>query len=92
MAMTLKGYRIHLSHAKKGEVIMFTYGVYCMCGDKEIREMLAYKELVGVLQSNPQWNSGSYRVKIMLHQPVEGLIAEIDVPEGQMVYRRGEVS
>ena len=82
--------RIHIGHAKQGDMISFQYTDSVYCGNETIRKKICYMIVEGVLQEDPKRESGKFELQLMISSPedAEGEIAVIQVPNGQMVERK----
>ena len=82
--------RVHIGHAKEGDIISFQYDDSVYCANKTIHKKVCYMIVHGVLQEDPKWESGKYELRLMISSPeeAEGDIAVIQVPDGQMVERK----
>ena len=82
--------RVHIGHAKEGDIISFQYNDSVYCANKTIHKKICYLVVQGVLQEDPKLKSGKYefRMKISSPEEVEGYEALIQVEDGQMVERK----
>ena len=82
--------RIQIGHAKQGDMISFQYTDSVYCANKTIQKKICYMIVEGVLQENPRQESGKFELQLMISSPedVEGEIAVIRVPDGQIVERK----
>jgi hypothetical protein len=82
--------RVHIGHAKAGDIISFQYNDSVYCANKTIHKKICYLVVQGVLQEDPELSSGKYELQLMITSPeeAEGLLALIQVPDGQMVDRK----
>ena len=82
--------RIHIGHAKEGDIISFQYNDSVYCANKTIHKKICYLVVQGVLLEDPKLESGKYefRMKISSPEEAEGYKAVIQVEDGQMVERK----
>lgn len=82
--------RIHIGHAKEGDIISFQYSDSMYCANKTVHKKICYLFVQGVLLEDPTLKSGKYefRMKISSPQEVEGYEAVLQVEDGQMVERK----
>ena len=82
--------RVHIRHAKEGDIISFQYNDSVYCANKTIHKKICYLVVQGVLQEDPKLRSGKYEIRMMISSPeeAEGYEALIQLPDGQMVERK----
>ena len=82
--------RVHIGHAKEGDIISFQYNDSFYCANKTIHKKICYLVVQGVLLEDPKLESGKYefRMKISSPEEAEGYEALIQVEDGQMVERK----
>ena len=82
--------RVHIGHAKEGDIISFQYNDSVYCANKTIHKKICYLVVQGVLQEDPKLKSGKYEVRMIISSPeeAEGYEAVMQVEDGQMVERK----
>ena len=79
--------RVHIGHAKEGDIISFQYND---SANKTIHKKICYLVVQGVLQEDPKLKSGKYEIRMKISSPeeAEGYEALIQLEDGQMVERK----
>ena len=82
--------RVHIGHAKEGDIISFQYNDSVYCANKTIHKKIWYLIVQGVLQEDPKLQSGKYEIRMIISstEEVEGYEAVMQVEDGQMVERK----
>jgi hypothetical protein len=82
--------RVHIGHAKEGDIISFQYNDSVYCANKTIHKKICYLVVQGVLLEDPRLENGKYEIRMKISSPeeAEGYEAVMLVEDGQMVERK----